>query len=116
MLENLSELVKFLNQSKVPYCVIGGIAVLLYGGRASTIDFDLYILTSDEARFLQLLQQIGVRFQRAGQHQIKGKFKNIPLDILIVDPWVGELALRRAKKLGWENSQSELPHQKMLLS
>lgn len=99
MLEKIAELVQLLEEAKVSYCVIGGIAVLLYGGRASTIDFDFYILATDKDGLEKLFDEIGLRYRQLGEDQLKGKFRGMPVDVLIADQWIGAAALKRAKKI-----------------
>jgi len=105
MLANLEKLVNLLNRSPVDYCVIGGIAILLYGGRASTIDFDFYVLVSQKDELLHLFDSLGIKSRAVGEFQIKAKFHEIPIDILIADEWVGIPALKRAKILKLSQSR-----------
>lgn len=98
MLEAIEEFIGILGRAKTNYCIIGGIAVLLYGGRASTIDFDLYILTQEKERLLRLFEKHGILHSSTGEFQIKARFKDVPIDLLIADEWVGIPALKRARR------------------
>jgi predicted nucleotidyltransferase len=98
MIEELRALVKILEEHKLKYCLIGGMAVLLYGGRASTVDFDFYILFSDENAFFQVLRPHITQLKKLGDSQYKFKFGSIPVDVLLADPHLGEQVIKRAKK------------------
>lgn len=98
MLDELQKLVKILEKNEIQYCLIGGMAVLLYGGRASTIDFDFYILSNEKEKILEILTPFISKLQKLGDSQYKFKFKAIPVDLLIADEFLGEQVIRRAKK------------------
>ncbi len=99
LLESVSQFAALLKKGKIQFCVIGGVAVLLYGGRASTIDFDLYLLMSDIDRLVGLLEKKEIKFRKLGADQIKVFLPGLTVDILIADQWMGIPALKRAKKI-----------------
>lgn len=101
MLEAFLEIVAALERAKIPYCVIGGIAVLLYGGRASTLDLDVYILTRSRQKTLDTLANLGAELSARGEFQLKGRYRGFAIDLLIADRWLGVPALKRAKKLAF---------------
>lgn len=98
MLEDVAKLLKLLESGSFRYCVIGGIAILAYGGRASTLDLDFFILAEDMEALLLALEKNGHFVRRLGADQAKARFGVIPVDILKADPWVGAPAIRRARK------------------
>jgi hypothetical protein len=98
MLDDVAALLEFLKNHKIHYCMIGGMAVLAYGGRASTLDFDFYLLSSDFDRLVKLLKDREIRVLAAGEDQCKARFGALPLDILRADPWLGEGVVRRARR------------------
>ena len=57
------ELLKALEDSKIRYVVVGGVAVVLHGFVRATMDLDIVISleTSNAARFLQLAKEMGYR-------------------------------------------------------
>lgn len=115
MLENLDAFIKLLNKHKVKYTLIGGMAILLHGGRATTLDFDFYILAFD----FELLQKILKKYnlKNAGEHQFKVNFKGTPIDILLADPILGEQVIKRSKmkKIGEQSIKVATPEDLILL-
>ena len=85
ILQSVDDVVKLFETSGCRYVVIDGIAVLLHGGRASTIDFDLYILAEDFQRIEQHLLNHGSVLNTRGEHQIRLTFAGIQIDILEAD-------------------------------
>lgn len=99
MLQSFLEIIEALETAQIRYCVIGGIAVLMYGGRASTLDLDLYLVAKSRLRLLNTLRALGASVQPRGEFQYQGKYKGFRFDVLVADRWVGLPALRRAKKI-----------------
>jgi len=102
MVETLLEVISLFKKERVEYCLIGGLAIMLYGGRANTIDIDFYILVHDLQKILDILRANKIAANPQGEHQIKAKHRNIPIDLLLADHYFGENVVRRArtKKLG----------------
>ena len=98
MLEKLQELARNLEAEKIPYSLIGGMAVLLYGGRSSTLDFDLYLLIDDWQAVPDRLAKHFESLLPAGADQWKGRFHGIAVDLLRADPWIGKAVIKRARK------------------
>lgn len=98
MLSDVAALLDFLLTHRIRYCMIGGMAVLAYGGRASTLDFDFYLLSADFDRLVSLLKSKGIHVALAGEDQCKARFGTLPLDILRADPWLGEKVIQRSRR------------------
>lgn len=99
MVDILFQIVRFLNKNRVDYCLIGGLAVMLYGGRANTIDIDLYVLVNDLEIIRSLFEKKGWEVNPAGEYQLKAKVKNVPVDILLADHYIGADVVARAQKM-----------------
>ena len=97
LLKNVEEFLAILRQSKVRYCIIGGVAILLHGGRASTIDFDLYVLVTGTEAFRKALSKTGASLVISGPEQIRVKFKGLSIDVMIADPLLGAGTVERAQ-------------------
>ncbi len=102
MLEKIEKFVKFLDENGISYCLIGGVAVLLYGGRASTIDLDLYVISKEFKKLKLTLKKYAIPFEEAGEFQIRVQFMGLKVDILWADQFAGLPCFKRAKikKLG----------------
>ena len=99
MLEAFLEIISVLEQSKIPYCIIGGIAVLIYGGRTSTLDLDFYFVAKSRKRLVISLEALGATLCARGEFQYQGSFRGFRFDVLVADRWIGLPALKRAKKV-----------------
>ena len=98
MLDDVAALLDLLGRHRIRYCMIGGMAVLAYGGRASTLDFDLYLMAKDYDRLISLLEGRGARVTRLGEDQARARFRSLPIDVLRADPWLGAEVVRRARR------------------
>jgi len=96
ILNSVDQIVALLESSQCKYVVIGGIAVLLHGGRASTLDFDLYILASDFPRLEQHLQGHGAQLNMKADHQLRFSYEGVPIDVLEADPVLSETIFTRS--------------------
>ncbi len=104
MLDAFLEIIRLLEKAKIPYCLIGGVAVLMYGGRASTLDLDFYIVARHRKRLIRAIETIGATIEARGEFQYKGSFRGFRFDVLIADRWVGLPAIKRAKKQTFGNT------------
>lgn len=95
ILQSIEDIVKFLESSGYNYAVIGGIAVLLHGGRASTIDFDLYILGDHFSGIEKHLTANGCVVTMRGEHQLRMTFSGVAIDLLEADPILGARIFKR---------------------
>ena len=96
LLKKIDDLVETLQNSGGAYVIIGGIAVLLHGGRASTLDFDLYVLASDTKKIEESLVGAGSSIEFQGEHQLRLSYKGIQVDILEIDHVMEESIFLRA--------------------
>jgi len=98
ILQSIDQIVKLLETSNCQYVVIGGIAVLLHGGRASTLDFDLYILADD---FLSLEQHFithGAKLSLKSDHQIRFQIAGVQVDALEADAILAKTIFKRSMR------------------
>lgn len=102
LIDKIDQVIDLLTEEKISYCIIGGVAVLLHGGRASTIDFDLYILADDLPPLEDALKKRRIKISFAAPEQLRFNYKGLQVDVLPADPILGKLVLARAqkKKLG----------------
>ncbi|MCE9625601.1 MAG: nucleotidyltransferase [Deltaproteobacteria bacterium] len=98
MIEALLDLIKIFERESLKYCLIGGLAMMLYGGRANTIDIDFYLLVDDLGKILALLKKRKIGATPAGDFQIKARYKGVPIDLLLADHYLGQDVVQRAKK------------------
>ncbi len=96
ILQSVDQIVKLFESSGCKYVVIGGIAVLLHGGRASTIDFDLYILASEFDRLESHLLTHGAKLSLKSDHQLRFTFGDIQVDVLEADPVLETTIFKRS--------------------
>jgi hypothetical protein len=94
--KKIDELVEALQNSGVSYVIIGGIAVLLHGGRASTLDFDLYVLASDTQKLKESLVRAGSSVEFQAEHRLRLIYEGIQVDILETDHVLAETIFLRA--------------------
>jgi hypothetical protein len=99
LLDKIERFLKILTSQKVPFCIIGGVAVLLHGGRASTIDFDLYVVTDDVDSLRKAVKGRRVKILLSTPEQLRLSFEEMNIDVLIADPILGKIVVKRAKKL-----------------
>ena len=102
MIEALLKTVRIFNKHKIKYCLIGGLAVLLHGGRATTVDIDFYVLVGDLKDLIKTFKSERIHSRPSGNYQVKAKVDNVSIDCLYADHYVGKEVLTRAveKKLG----------------
>lgn len=102
MLNTLIEVTELFKKNHVSYCLIGGLAVMLYHGRANTVDMDFYVMVDDLKKVKELFEENNYTVRDAGEYQLKTKIKGTPIDILFADPYMGEAVVKRAaqKPLG----------------
>ncbi len=65
-----------LHQLKVPFVVVGGIAMLEYGRTRVTKDLDLLVYKQDAIKLLDQLQELGFRTQRTDDNWVYHAFKD----------------------------------------
>ncbi len=102
MVNTLLEMVDLFQANKIGYCLIGGLAIMLYQGRASTVDIDFYVLVEDLEIVAKLLKKNKYSVKSAGEYQLKAKIGKVPIDLLYADHYVGIDVVKRAieMKLG----------------
>lgn len=76
IIDLLEKITQLLKKYKIPYAVIGGIALQAWGKERTTKDIDLtvYLSEIEEADFLQSLKKFGLKIVRAGK-----KIENLKL-------------------------------------
>ncbi len=102
MLEALKQIISLFKRHNIDYCLIGGLAMMLHNGRANTVDIDFYILVNDLKSIYKLFSDQGFEVRTAGEHQLKTKVQQVPIDLLLADHYVGADVVMRAveKPLG----------------
>lgn len=98
ILQSVDDIVQIFEESSCRYTVIGGIAILLHGGRASTIDFDLYVLADEFAKLTQHLAARGARVLLKADHQLRIELAGIHVDILEADQILSETIFTRSER------------------
>ena len=99
MLKTIENVVALLDEAKLRYCIIGGIGVLLHGGRASTLDCDLYLLAKDGKKLIALFTASRIPCEALGDYQIRAKVRRLSIDVLLDDTTLGKDVLKRAQRL-----------------
>ena len=76
--------------------------MLLHNGRANTVDIDFYVLVNDLDEVSNILKTEKIEVKSAGEFQLKARIKNVSIDLLFADHYVGADVVHRAidKKLG----------------
>ncbi|MFO1518834.1 MAG: nucleotidyltransferase [bacterium] len=117
MVEILFEVIELFEKEKIDYCLIGGLAMMVYGGRANTVDIDFYLLVNDLKKVFSLFHQRKIEAHPAGEYQLKARFKGVPIDLLLADHYVGAEVVKRAKKkkLGGKNVKIATPEDLIVL-
>jgi hypothetical protein len=107
------EEIKALNQSRLKYLIVGGLAVNLYGVHRLTRDLDLMIDISEENlnKFAEIMKKLGyaskITLEKAKNlvalcfHHTKDEFKQI--DIFLKNPIDFKKAYRRRKVIKVKN-------------
>lgn len=108
MVETLLKVINIFEKEKIPYCLIGGLAVMLHGGRANTIDIDFYVMVEDLDKVRKAFRKYRIPNKAAGEYQIKAKYKGIPIDILYADHYIGLEIIQRAKSKKLENKKVKI--------
>jgi Nucleotidyl transferase of unknown function (DUF2204) len=98
ILQSVEKIVKLFESSNCKYVVIGGIAILLLGGRASTIDFDLYVLADDFSVLEKHLVNHGAILTLKGDHQLRFTFDGVQVDVLEADSVLASLIFSRSTR------------------
>ena len=88
--EDFKDFIKFLNDHRVRYLLVGGWAVGIYGNPRATKDIDFLIATDDEniENLLEALKEFGTPKVEKGVFQIKGNVFRIgrsPIQIDIIN-------------------------------
>lgn len=102
MVEALFEITHIFYKNHIEYCLIGGLAMMLYHGRANTVDIDFYVLVNDLKIIKNLLENEKILVEERGEFQLKARVKGVQIDILFADHYIGADVVHRAveKKLG----------------
>jgi hypothetical protein len=96
VLASVNNLVQVLERTKISYTIIGGIAVLLHGCRASTIDLDIYVVSSDLANLRKTMLDHGATIELEGEHQVRFNLDDIKVDALEADEILAPDIFRRS--------------------
>lgn len=117
MLEALIQITKLFDKSGVEYCLIGGLAMMLYHGRANTVDIDFYVLVDDLEHVKKILKENNHEVKPAGEFQLKAKVLRVPIDLLYADHYMGAGVVKRAvpKRLGRHIVQVATPEDLIIL-
>lgn len=91
--------------------------MMLYHGRANTVDLDFYVLVGDLKTLRQLFEKKGYKVRGAGQDQLQAKAGPVPIDILRADVYAGADAVKRSvpKRLGSHTVQIATPEDLIIL-
>lgn len=102
MLNALIKITTLFKNNDINYCVIGGLAMMLYNGRANTVDIDFYVLVDDLKIIKNLLTNHQIPVKSRGEYQLQAKVDGVPIDLLYADHYIGSDVVHRAveKKLG----------------
>ncbi len=101
LIEGVSAFTSALEKERIPYAIIGGLAVFAYGGERTTFDVDFLVHGEHRANILKISHQLGLKvvhenqevMQFSGSAQIDVLFANRPLsqDMLLRVHKIGEL-------------------------
>ena len=88
--EDFKDFIKFLNEYKVRYLLVGGWAVGIYGNPRATKDIDFFIAIDDENihNLLKVLKKFGTPIVEKGVFQEKGnvfRMGRSPIQIYIIN-------------------------------
>ncbi len=98
MVEVLFQAISLFEKNKIDYCLIGGLAMMLYGGRANTVDIDFYVLVEDLEEVRKVFEEKNISVKSAGEYQLKIKIGSTQIDILYADHYLGDQVVKRAKR------------------
>ncbi len=114
-------IVKVLEQFKVKYVIIGGIAASIWGKPRMTLDADIVILLSTEniADFLKVLRENGFLISKSSEPKMIGRLrrflpikvrftKAISCDLRISSYSIDRNAIERAKKIRIFNTRIKI--------
>ncbi|MEW5706986.1 MAG: nucleotidyltransferase [Actinomycetota bacterium] len=68
--------IEVLHQLRVPFVIVGGLAMLEYGRTRVTKDIDFLVYKQDAIRLLDLLETLGYRTQRTDDNWVYHAFKS----------------------------------------
>ncbi len=77
------QVAKRLEKAKIPYAMVGGIAVFAHGHRRATNDVDLLLTREGFAAFRQLFVPKHYEGQPGSPRQFTDRANDVPLDILV---------------------------------
>ncbi len=98
LFEGITAFTQQLNQMKIPYGVIGGIAVFAYGGERTTFDIDFLIDGKYRAELKELANQMQLKIVNENPEvlQFSG---NIQVDIIFANRAASKAMLNRTRQL-----------------
>ncbi len=96
MLKALFAMTKLFEKSQIDYCLIGGFAMLLYHGRASTVDLDFYVMVEDFKKVITVLEKAGLKIKKLGDYQLRTRCHETEIDLLLADAYIGHEVIQRA--------------------
>ncbi len=112
MLESIRQIIRRANDNELPFLLIGGHAVILYGIPRFTRDLDLLIPEKNESDWTLFLKKLGYlpyhRTPAFVQFDTKKIDETPPLDLVLVDEstWAKLHAKSKTESLGGEISVS----------
>ena len=98
ILESVEQIVNLFESSGCRYVVIGEIAVWLHGGRASTIDFDLYVIADDFSALQNHLVAHGAILSLRADHQLRFSVGGVQVDVLEADAVLASTIFARSTR------------------
>jgi hypothetical protein len=107
----LQILLTILDQTKTPYCVIGGLAVNAYAEPVVSLDLDLVVVSRDIARIAEEARSRGLTVQ-VFEHSVNLTLAGSDLRVQLQTDSRYQAFLARARKqtvLGYELSVASLP-------
>ena len=101
MQETLRKILSSADERNLPFLLIGGNAVILYGHPRNTIDLDLLIPQSKRSAWLDLVHGLGFRLHHGTDAFVQlepASREGAPIDLMLVDERTWELLAARPER------------------
>lgn len=86
----LGALVRRFNAAKIPYAVVGAMALNEYGYRRATVDIDVLVTAEGLARFREAYLGRGYVERFAGSRGVRDTEHGVPIDFLVAGDYPGD--------------------------
>jgi len=115
----LRETVESLEQSEIPYAVVGGLATYGFGRPRTTCDIDLFVVPRDAERVLAVLAERQFQTERTDASWIYKAFKNhVQVDVIFMTAgfyFDDEMAARSVEAEVWGTRVRFIPPEDLVV-